>query len=158
MSLPYPVRPLNSQFLALSIYDTVTALNWAFQQLHDSKTDPTCYTSLNLHPKPISLNQPPVPPIQPSLSPFSNTENLISSSPNSLSLASPEPSPPSSLIPDSTIISHLPSTHPMLTRSKPNIPIDDTIKYPFPKALLATTSNLSHNPEPTCFTTASKDP
>jgi hypothetical protein len=51
----------------------------------------------------------------------------------------------------------------MLTRSKnnitkPNIPTDGTIRYPLPKALLAITDPISSIPEPTCFTTASKDP
>uniref|UniRef100_A0A2N9FTY6 Reverse transcriptase Ty1/copia-type domain-containing protein n=1 Tax=Fagus sylvatica TaxID=28930 RepID=A0A2N9FTY6_FAGSY len=51
----------------------------------------------------------------------------------------------------------------MLTRSKnnitkPNIPTDGTVRYPLPKALLTTTDPISSIPEPTCFTTASKDP
>uniref|UniRef100_A0A2N9H307 Uncharacterized protein n=1 Tax=Fagus sylvatica TaxID=28930 RepID=A0A2N9H307_FAGSY len=110
-----------------------------------------------------SLNQNPIPPIQPGPSPSSNTENLIPSSPNSPAPASPEPPPPLALPPASTIPPHLLSTHPMLTRSKHNIlkpktPTDGTIRYPFPKALLATASHLSHSTEPTCFTNASKDP
>uniref|UniRef100_A0A2N9GYN8 Reverse transcriptase Ty1/copia-type domain-containing protein n=1 Tax=Fagus sylvatica TaxID=28930 RepID=A0A2N9GYN8_FAGSY len=110
-----------------------------------------------------SLNQNPIPPIQPGPSPSSNTENLIPSSPNSPAPASPEPPPPFALPPASTIPPHLPSTHPMLTRSKHNIlkpktPTDDTIRYPLPKALLATASHLSHSTEPTCLKNASKDP
>uniref|UniRef100_A0A2N9GZ91 Reverse transcriptase Ty1/copia-type domain-containing protein n=1 Tax=Fagus sylvatica TaxID=28930 RepID=A0A2N9GZ91_FAGSY len=51
----------------------------------------------------------------------------------------------------------------MQTRSKnlifkPRIPTDGTTRYPLPKALIATTASATSPPEPTCFTTASKDP
>jgi hypothetical protein len=42
--------------------------------------------------------------------------------------------------------------------SKPKLPTDGTVRYPLPKALLATTDTISSLPEPTCFIVASKDP
>ena len=53
--------------------------------------------------------------------------------------------------------------HPMLSRSKhhiskPKIPTDGTTRYPLPKALIVATTDSQITSEPTCFTTASKNP
>ena len=51
--------------------------------------------------------------------------------------------------------------HPMITRSKnlitkPKIPMDGTVRYPLPKALLVVAHGSLSEPEPTCYTMASK--
>jgi hypothetical protein len=51
--------------------------------------------------------------------------------------------------------------HPMVTRSKnfitkSKIPMDGTVRYPLPKALLAVAHDSLSEPEPTCYTMAAK--
>jgi hypothetical protein len=53
------------------------------------------------------------------------------------------------------------NTHPMTTCSKnnihkPKLPSESHIRYPFPKALMATVTN--NEPEPTCYSEAIKHP
>uniref|UniRef100_A0A2N9GUI4 Uncharacterized protein n=1 Tax=Fagus sylvatica TaxID=28930 RepID=A0A2N9GUI4_FAGSY len=55
----------------------------------------------------------------------------------------------------------IPTPHPMITRSKnfitkPKLPTDGTVRYPLPKALLAVAHGSLSEPEPTCYTMASK--
>ena len=55
----------------------------------------------------------------------------------------------------------VPTPHPMITRSKnfitkPKLPTDGTVRYPLPKALLAVAHGSLSEPEPTCYTMASK--
>uniref|UniRef100_A0A2N9G3J2 CCHC-type domain-containing protein n=1 Tax=Fagus sylvatica TaxID=28930 RepID=A0A2N9G3J2_FAGSY len=55
----------------------------------------------------------------------------------------------------------IPTPHPMITRSKnfitkPRLPTDGTVRYPLPKALLAVAHGSLSDPEPTCYTVASK--
>jgi hypothetical protein len=67
-----------------------------------------------------------------------------------------EPSPENSPTPAATY-----TPHPMVTRSKnfitkPKIPMDGTVRYPLPKALLAVAHGSLSEPEPTCYTMAAK--
>jgi hypothetical protein len=99
---------------------------------------------------PVSNNFPGPSPDPPNESPGSPSSHTSPESPNSPQISIANPNPPN-------------PTHHMLTRSKnlifkPKIPTDGTTRYPLPKALLAATASASSLPEPTCFTTASKDP
>jgi hypothetical protein len=152
---PHPslIQPLNFTGLSNS--------NTAPRQAHNTPTaSPIHHTPIETDPTPLSpLQTNPSPETSPYPSPNTATEspNPSSSIPSPTSEPAPPPLPSSTRIPPHT------STHPMLTRSrnnitKPNIPTDGTIRYPLPKALLATTNRISSIPEPTCFTTASKDP
>uniref|UniRef100_A0A2N9FEJ6 Reverse transcriptase Ty1/copia-type domain-containing protein n=1 Tax=Fagus sylvatica TaxID=28930 RepID=A0A2N9FEJ6_FAGSY len=94
--------------------------------------------------------------------------NILPNSPpsllDSLSTEPPENSSTSQEIPSITANPPPPPpTHPMKTRShhqiyKPKTHTDGTIRYPIPKAFLAETINDSDPPEPTCYTSASKNP
>uniref|UniRef100_A0A2N9FCJ0 Reverse transcriptase Ty1/copia-type domain-containing protein n=1 Tax=Fagus sylvatica TaxID=28930 RepID=A0A2N9FCJ0_FAGSY len=120
-------------------------------------------THASPHTQSPSTTHNPDMPQQTSPSPLSPTENLIPSSPITHPTPSPEPPLSSPIIPDNPILPPPPSHHHMQTHSKhnitkPKIPTDGTIRYPLPKALLATTTETSLHPEPTCFTTAFKNP
>uniref|UniRef100_A0A2N9EJB6 Reverse transcriptase Ty1/copia-type domain-containing protein n=2 Tax=Fagus sylvatica TaxID=28930 RepID=A0A2N9EJB6_FAGSY len=110
---------------------------------------------------PLQIDPNPGP--NPHPSPNITYESLnISSSPPSLHCIPEPPASPSAVL---SLPPHPPttSTHPMITRSNnnittPKLPTDGTVRYPLPKALLATTDPISSIPKPTCFTAASKDP
>jgi transposase InsO family protein len=124
-----------------------------------------------IQPTSAQTQQPlPTPAQTPSLntihdSPSSLPDNLSTTHPENSSAPSPENS--STTHPE---ISNIPAnppppppTHPMKTRShhqifKPKSYTDGTIRYPIPKALLAETTPESDLPEPTCYTSASKNP
>jgi hypothetical protein len=98
-----------------------------------------------------------------SASPASHASNHISSchmsspsqTPSPLSDSSPNPIPHLENSPQITQ-----SLHPMITRARNNItkpkqPMDGTVRYPIPRALLAESSSPI---EPTCYSSAMKDP
>uniref|UniRef100_A0A2N9H017 Retroviral polymerase SH3-like domain-containing protein n=1 Tax=Fagus sylvatica TaxID=28930 RepID=A0A2N9H017_FAGSY len=137
----------------------------------------TVFPFQNGPPIPIEPTQPtPTPPglpllIKPTLPhqarPNNPSPHLISSPSSPVSPAVPILSPTASSHPASTptLTSQSPTpiapSHPMVTRSKANIfkPKqfhDGTVRYPLPHAFLAeTASSLS---EPTCYSSAVKDP
>uniref|UniRef100_A0A2N9HWG7 Reverse transcriptase Ty1/copia-type domain-containing protein n=1 Tax=Fagus sylvatica TaxID=28930 RepID=A0A2N9HWG7_FAGSY len=99
---------------------------------------------------PDSNSSPDLSPDPSNENPDSSSPNTTLESPNSPQNSTANPNPPN-------------PTHHMLIRSKnlifkPKIPTNGTTRYPLPKALLAATASASLLPEPTCFTTASKDP
>uniref|UniRef100_A0A2N9I0S6 Reverse transcriptase Ty1/copia-type domain-containing protein n=2 Tax=Fagus sylvatica TaxID=28930 RepID=A0A2N9I0S6_FAGSY len=109
-------------------------------------------TSPNTTPgsPPVSNNFLGPSPDPPNETPGSPSSHTSPESPNSPQISTANPNPPN-------------PTYHMLTRSKnlifkPKIPTDGTTRYPLPKALLVATASASSLPEPTCFTTASKDP
>ena len=100
----------------------------------------------------LSLNPNP----QPGPSPTPEMTRLPSPS-------SPDTTTPASPLPTDTIPNLSISTHPMTTKFKnnivqPKIPIDGTVHYPLPKALLVASTAKPNLQEPTCFTVASKSP